>query len=125
MTDRELLQMNKAWEDEKKKHPNTAYNSWCRGYEAALAQPEPWVKTYSGGKPNYTEPCERCGEVNPADIHTCTPKQREWVGLTNEEIEEIYTNAMSDFDFIFDTQAKLKEKNSTTMRNIQTSDKND
>lgn len=51
--------------------------------------------------------------------------QREWVELTNEEIEEIYTNAMSDFDFIFDTQAKLKEKNSTTMRNIQTSDKND
>ena len=48
--------------------------------------------------------------------------QREWVGLTNEEIEEIYTNAMSDFDFIFDTQAKLKEKNSTTEKNIQTSD---
>lgn len=86
---------------------------------------EPWVKTYSGGKPNYTEPCERCGEVNPADIHTCTPKQREWVGLTNEEIEEIYTNAMSDFDFIFDTQAKLKEKNLTTEKNIQISDKND
>lgn len=40
-----------------------------------LAQPEPWVKTYSGGKPNYTEPCERCGEVNPAEIHTCTPKE--------------------------------------------------
>ena len=50
--------------------------------------------------------------------------QREWVGLTNEEIEEIYTNAMSDFDFIFDTQAKLKEKNSTSDKNIQTSDKN-
>ena len=42
---------------------------------ARLAQHEPWVKTYSGGKPNYTEPCERCGEVNPAEIHTCTPKQ--------------------------------------------------
>lgn len=51
--------------------------------------------------------------------------QREWVGLTDEEIEEIYTNAMSDFDFIFDTQAKLKEKNSTSDKNIQTSDKND
>jgi len=38
---------------------------------------QPWVKTYSGGKPNYTEPCERCGEVNPAEIHTCTPKQPE------------------------------------------------
>ena len=33
----------------------------------------PWVKTYSGGKPNYTEPCPRCGKVNPAEIHTCTP----------------------------------------------------
>lgn len=139
------------------------------------------VKTYSGGKPNYTEPpckagssctnkCERCGKVNPAEIHTCTPKesfeywnavegwvkieevrqhfdtagcgtiyktggegrvplyaapQREWVGLTNEEIQEIYTNAMSDRDFIFDTQAKLKEKNSTSDKNIQTSDNND
>ena len=51
--------------------------------------------------------------------------QREWVGLTDEEIKEIYTNAMSDFDFIFDTQAKLKEKNSTSDKNIQTSDKND
>ena len=33
----------------------------------------PWVKTYSGGKPNYTEPCFRCGKVNLAEIHTCTP----------------------------------------------------
>jgi hypothetical protein len=114
--------------------------------------------------------CLRCGEVNPAEIHTCTPKesfeywnavegwvtieevrqhfdtagcgtiyktggegrvplyaapQREWVGLTNEEINQIYTCAMSDMDFIFDTQAKLKEKNSTTGKNIQTSDNND
>jgi hypothetical protein len=114
--------------------------------------------------------CQRCGEVNPAEIHTCTPKesfeywnavegwvtieevrqhfdtagcgtiyktggegrvplytapQREWVGLTNEEINEIYTCAMSDMDFILDTQAKLKEKNSTTEKNIQTSNKND
>lgn len=49
---------------------------------ARLAQHEPWVKTYSGGKPNYTESCERCGEVNPAEIHTCTPKQpepEEWI----------------------------------------------
>jgi hypothetical protein len=114
--------------------------------------------------------CLRCGEVNPAEIHTCTPKesfeywnavegwvtieevrqhfdtagcgtiyktggegrvplyaapQREWVGLTNDEIQEIYTNAMSDRDFIFDTQAKLKEKNSTSEKNIQTSDNND
>ena len=29
--------------------------------------------------------CPRCGEVNPAEIHTCSP-QREWVGLTEDEI---------------------------------------
>ena len=53
------------------------YEPTITALRAALAQHEPWVKTYSGGKPNYTEPCERCGEVNPAEIHTCTPKQRE------------------------------------------------
>ena len=26
---------------------------------ARLTQPEPWVKTYSGGKPNYTQPIEQ------------------------------------------------------------------
>jgi len=57
----------------------------------------PWVKTYSGNKPNYTQPCERCGKVNPADVHTCTPK-RGWVSLTNEEINQIYICAMSDMD---------------------------
>lgn len=120
-----------------------------------------WVKTYSGGKPNYTEPCERCGEVNPAEIHTCTPKesfeywnavegwvtieevrqhfdtagcgtiyktggegrvplysapQREWVGLTNEEIAEIAKiwlagNRMLPFPLARAIEAKLKEKN--------------
>jgi hypothetical protein len=96
--------------------------------------------------------CERCGEVNPAEIHTCTPQepvawfcelpdnkisikivgkptegnwkplytappQREWQGLTDEEIKEIvgpwgslpvdgYTRKL--FDQI---DAKLKEKN--------------
>ena len=38
MTDREA--MNEAWAKEVVKNPHTAYNSWCRGYEAALAQPE-------------------------------------------------------------------------------------
>lgn len=34
--------------------------------------------------------CPRCGEVNPAEIHTCSPQvaqpEREWVGLTEDEI---------------------------------------
>ena len=96
--------------------------------------------------------CERCGEANPAEIHTCSPQepvawfcelpdnkisikivgkptegnwkplytappQREWQGLTDDEIKEIvgswgslpidgYTRKL--FDQI---EAKLKEKN--------------
>ena len=52
--------------------------------------------------------CSRCGKVNPAEIHTCTPldpllealrvpdyskagfasPQREWVGLTDEDVDK-------------------------------------
>ena len=58
------------------------------------------------------------------------PPQREWVGLTDEEIAEIAKiwlkgNRMLPFPLARAIEAKLKQKNSTTMRNIQTSDKND
>ena len=47
-----------------------ATNAICAGnierLEAALAQKQ--------------TKCPRCGEENPAEIHTCSP-QREWVGL--------------------------------------------
>ena len=107
--------------------------------------------------------CERCGEVNPAEIHTCTPKQepvawmyqhedtgltmcvivqqvgagfeknnprwkkitplytappqREWQGLTDEEILEEYRQSYGDDGNLTDVyfaraiEAKLKEKN--------------
>ena len=60
--------------------------------------------------------CERCGEVNPAEIHTCTPK-REWQGLTDEEILEEYRQSYGDDGNLTDVyfaraiEAKLKEKN--------------
>ena len=65
------------------------------------------VKTYSGGKPNYTQPEET---FEGWHLYSGLP-QHQWVSLTNEEINQIYTCAMSDMDFILDTQAKLKEKN--------------
>jgi hypothetical protein len=96
---------------------------------AKFAQPEPVavciLKTLVGIDKNgieewkeellYTAPpqrkeCLRCGEVNPAEIHTCTP-QREWVGLTGEELQEIYQGAGTvHFKFAM-VEAKLKEKN--------------
>ena len=60
--------------------------------------------------------CERCGEVNPAYIHTCTP-QREWQGLTDGEILEEYRQSYGDDGDLTDVyfaraiEAKLKEKN--------------
>lgn len=59
--------------------------------------------------------CDRCGKVNPAELHTCTPPQREWVGLTREELAEIaefhFHGALSGREFYDDVEAKLKEKN--------------
>ena len=77
--------------------------------------------------------CERCGEVNPAEIHTCSPQvccqeyetctrpctprgreqtKREWQGLTDEEAEHIYAEYWNDVAmFIEAIEAKLKEKN--------------
>jgi hypothetical protein len=108
--------------------------------------------------------CLRCGEVNPAEIHTCTPKesfeywnavegwvtieevrqhfdtagcgtiyktggegrvplytapQREWVGLTNDEIDDIWAEFNDGYGIIEDTlwgyeraiEAKIREKN--------------
>jgi hypothetical protein len=64
--------------------------------------------------------CERCGEVNPAEIHTCTPK-REWQGLTGEEIGDIieasqitlknYCSEDKQTEFARAIEAKLRRKN--------------
>ena len=140
---------------------------------AALAQPEPWIKTYSGGKPNYTQPEQvvqfKFQEYGPPNwgesqvtkpefvaeqkamdeglrkmveqeedydaiankqlaslkaaakvtfedavvraVHKLynAPPQREWQGLTNEEIENCFE--MSMFGTCRAIEAKLKDKN--------------
>jgi hypothetical protein len=57
---------------------------------------QPWVKTYSGGKPNYTQPIEK-----------------EWVELTDDEMLMIYAQPHEGFKYSLGrmVQAKLKEKN--------------
>jgi len=67
--------------------------------------------------------CERCGEVNPAEIHTCTPMVRittpediakiksKWVGLTDEEIKDILDCGRPNLVNIKKAEQKLKEKN--------------
>jgi hypothetical protein len=62
--------------------------------------------------------CPRCGK-RTKDIHTCTPPQRTWVGLTDEEIKKISkkhkwheSNVAPHLMPVFRSlEAKLKEKN--------------
>ncbi len=41
--------------------------------------------------------CKRCGEVNPAEIHTCTP-QREWQGLTEDDAIGLLPNLGYEYE---------------------------
>ena len=64
-------------------------------------------------QPNFCPICGKRLGTNDWDIHTCTPPQRTWVGLTDEDW--IKALELCDFDkeaaFEF-FEAKLKEKNS-------------
>jgi hypothetical protein len=94
------------------------------------------VKTYSGGKPNYTQPIEQ-EPVAYIDVETrnlswarltrwetpttvkmdkiplyTTPPKKEWVGLMDKEIEQAAQGGDTNFwDFCRIIEAKLKEKN--------------
>jgi hypothetical protein len=98
--------------------------------------------------------CERCGEANPAEIHTCTPQepvaylvlfegagklleftkgnylhgakvehiplytappQREWQGLTDEDLLELVQKTPSFDETVAAVEAKLKEKNASDL----------
>ena len=66
-------------------------------------------------QPNF---CSRCGKrlgANDWDMHTCTPPQRTWVGLTEEEIDKCFEFIIEEdtqaIKFAQAIEAKLKEKN--------------
>jgi hypothetical protein len=85
------------------------------------------VKTYSGGKPNYTQPEEKIAEFKfqnygwwkdedgKMQLGTFPPK-KEWVGLTEAERldildAELTTQSTEHFALAQAIEAKLKEKN--------------
>jgi len=120
INDRELLQQALYYMDDNCGAYTDDYRKLIEAIRARLSQ------------------CERCGEVNPAEIHTCTPQvccqeyetctrpctprgreqtKRKWQGLTDEEILEEYRQAYGDDGDLTDVyfaraiEAKLKEKN--------------
>ena len=95
-------------------------------------QPEPWVKSYCGGKPNYTTPepvstwygtdwpahmqlMAQLAHLEPGtDLYTHPPR-REWRGLTEEEINEATFHPdgcmNTHLEFARAIEAALKERN--------------
>jgi hypothetical protein len=93
---------------------------------------QPWVKTYSGGKPNYTQPDgvaltpiehPRLGKpseykLSKEPLETVV-LEKEWVGLTDDEIFGIFGTYVGDADYnhkqlLLDArriEQSLKEKN--------------
>jgi hypothetical protein len=55
--------------------------------------------------------CSRCGK-RTNDIHTCTPPQRTWVGLTNDELTDLFYNTnLGQQSAVAQAIALLKQKN--------------
>jgi len=98
---------------------------WCHGGEPigtaeAIKVGKQAIAELESQERNF---CPRCGK-RTNDIHTCTPPQRTWVGLTDEEKDHLIglhirvaqgaVDARIEGldDFIQAIEAKLKEKNS-------------
>jgi len=89
-----------------------------RGWNAALAQQEPvaWLSTDCIGERYlcFTKPKDN----DPVQPLYTTPPKKEWVGLTDEEIQKVVSKKWWDWEDLFDIEgfsraieAKLKEKN--------------
>ena len=108
MTDRELLQMAfNAMDSVNHCDSNNGLYSGCFDLEVKALRAR-------------LATCDRCGKVNPAELHTCTPPQREWQTLTENEIKHLWyeacqTNLELTSQLIVhlarNIEAKLKEKN--------------
>jgi hypothetical protein len=90
MTDRELMQM--ALDNLK----------WINDEQAVISYSVIQILRDRLAQPEYEFECPRCG-------HCC--QQREWVGLTDEEYDELMLSGDWGGSLIQATQAKLKEKN--------------
>jgi hypothetical protein len=85
-----------------------------RTLRARLAQPEPEpVAWYWSNGIEFTIAFEKTDGHAPMYLH---PPQREWQGLTDEEVgnftEAVWPREATSADFIRAIEAKLKEKNS-------------
>ena len=82
--------------------------------------------------------CPRCGEVNPAEIHTCSPQvaqpeqeeliqfkdgkwsyvRKPWVGLTREEVDAIREDIFKKYQMALSTSKDITSKNNYSAFNF-------
>ena len=55
--------------------------------------------------------CTKCGAKQDGILTVNAPPQREWQGITDEEISELIRNTHNTGSFVRAIEAKLKEKN--------------
>ena len=128
MTDKEVMQMaldaleqiTPDWRTSIDKHEQL--NNSIEALRTALAQPEP-VTTLFGSLPVYDVPpsepvaCKTCESLARAVMmdQASHDTRREWVGLTDDDLDEIYNRQDWDVDVNYDyeyaIEAKIKEKN--------------
>ena len=131
-----------AWEMVKTEHDRAVElgKAYERGWNAALAQQEPvaWMFVNEDGEceqieygpvfddpgvtPLYAAPPKRdltcvCGAVWDGEQMVHAPRKREWVGLTEDEVDLLVPYCHNEFDlndyreFALAIEAKLREKN--------------
>jgi hypothetical protein len=116
MTDRELMQQAlDALDLHAKQYPHMVKGYTADAAEALrarLAQPEqePVADKYL-----MEVECTKCGAKQDGILTVTAPPQREWVGLTDEEMFSLWVKCPAEtedrFAFARAIEAKLKEKN--------------
>jgi hypothetical protein len=73
------------------------------------SEPMAWMVWGDNNVPSltFTKPADKY----VFDALYTTPQQRTWVGLTDEESNELWESTDSDWELMKRTEAKLKEKN--------------
>ena len=127
MTDRELMQQALdalvssrvfVTSREKIKHPEGTdwYDKRITALREALAQPEQEPVAWMGAHDRTDLYCRKPPQADVIPLYTAPP-QREWQGLTDDEILEEYRQSYGDDGDLTDVyfaraiEAKLKEKN--------------
>ena len=116
---RQALEMALDWiQKQPEETPHSKYDVdtryvVIREIEASLAQPEqePVALKPCWYESKQEKMCRKCGQVHAEAI---LPPQRTWVGLTNDEINNLAAGCHlgnSVQDAIYNAVAKLKDKN--------------